>query len=470
MAMYVYNSLTDKKEEFIPLKKNKVGMYVCGVTVYDEPHIGHGRGGFVFDVIKHYLEYRGYQLKYVKNITDVDDKIIERARQETNSTPASDLKGAVREIAARYLKCYQEDMSALGVREATIEPKATEHIEDMIELIRRLEKKGFAYEAGGSVYFRVSKFKDYGELSNQKTSEMKEGLESAPEEEKEDPLDFALWKAAKEEEPTWDSPWGKGRPGWHIECSAMSMKYLGESFDMHTGGVDNMFPHHDDEIAQSEGATGKPFVKYWLHSAHLVVDGKKMSKSLGNFYTLREVMERGYHGREVRYVLLSAHYRQSLNFTFEAVEAARASLARLDEFADRLRECKTTGEGLPTWAAKAKAGFEAALNDDLNIAEALASLFDMVHDGNRAMDGGDADWSADAVIALLASFDAVLGVLEKPETAVDSGVDALLEARAQARAEKNWAESDRIRDALRDMGWEVRDSAEGQKLRSKAES
>jgi len=339
----------------------------------------------------------------------------------------------------------------------------------VIALIETLFEKGLAYKSDdGSVYFSISKFPNYGRLARIDMSGLQSGARVAQDEyEKENASDFALWKAWTEGDGdvVWDSPWGRGRPGWHIECSAMSMKYLGESFDIHTGGVDNMFPHHDDEIAQSEGATGKTFVKYWMHSAHLVVDGKKMSKSLGNFHTLREVMARGYQGRAVRYVLLAAHYRQSLNFTFEAVDSAQASLARLDEFTDRVSEFKATGAALPEWAVTAKASFEAALDSDLNIAEALASLFDMVHAGNRAMDAGEVDWSTAAVLDLLKSFDSVLGVLEKPSVEIAEEANDLLAARAQARANKDWAESDRIRDVLRDLGWEVRDGADGQKLK-----
>jgi cysteinyl-tRNA synthetase len=461
--MHVYNTMSRQLEEVVPLEDNHIRLYTCGPTVYNAAHIGNFRTYVFEDLLRRYMKYCGFRVTQVMNLTDVDDKTI-RGTREAGVT--------LRDYTQTYKDMFFEDVKTLNIEAAEHYPAATDHVPEMIDLISRLLEKGLAYQSDdGSLYFSIAKFNDYGRLARIDTSGLRSGARVAQDEyEKESASDFALWKAWTEEDGdvVWDSPWGRGRPGWHIECSAMSMKYLGESFDMHTGGVDNMFPHHDDEIAQSEGATGKPFVKYWLHSAHLVVDGKKMSKSLGNFYTLREVMERGYQGREVRYVLLGAHYRQSLNFTFEAVEAARASLARLDEFGDRLREFKTSGEGLPAWAEKAKAGFEAALNDDLNIAEALGSLFDMVHDGNRAMDAGDADWSAEAVTALLASFDTVLGVLEKPAAEIDDDVQALLDARAVARTEKNWAESDRIRDALSDMGWEVRDSADGQKLKKKS--
>ncbi len=458
--MQVFNTMSRQLEEVVPLEEGHIRLYTCGPTVYNAAHIGNFRTYVFEDLLRRYLKYCGFRVTQVMNLTDVDDKTIRGARE--SGLP-------LREYTQTYKDMFFADVKTLNIESAEHYPAATDHVSGMIDIISRLFEKGLAYKSDdGSVYFSIAKFENYGRLARIDTSALQAGARVAQDEyEKENVADFALWKAWDEDDGdvVWDAPWGRGRPGWHIECSAMGMHYLGESFDMHTGGVDNMFPHHDDEIAQSEGATGKPFVKYWLHSAHLVVNGNKMSKSLGNFYTLREVMERGYEGREVRYVLLGAHYRQSLNFTFDAVESARASLARLDEFGDRLRECKTTGEGLPEWGAKGKAGFEAALNDDLNIAEALASIFDMVHAGNRAMDGADVDWSADAVADLLVSFDTVLGVLEKPDVAVDAGVDALLESRAQARDAKDWAESDRIRGALRDMGWEVRDSAEGQKLK-----
>ncbi len=458
--MQVYNTMSRQLEEVVPLEGDHIRLYTCGPTVYNAAHIGNFRTYVFEDLLRRYMKYCGFRVTQVMNLTDVDDKTIRGAREA--GVP-------LRDYTQTYKDMFFEDVKTLNIEPAEHYPAATDHIPEVVSMIERLFENGLAYRSDdGSVYFSISKFENYGRLARIDTSGMQAGARVAQDEyEKENVADFALWKAWDEDDGdvVWDSPWGRGRPGWHIECSAMSMKYLGESFDMHTGGVDNMFPHHDDEIAQSEGATGKPFVKYWLHSAHLVVDGKKMSKSLGNFHTLREVMERGYQGREVRYVLMSAHYRQSLNFTFEAVEAARASLGRLDEFTDRLREFKSTGYNLPEWATKAKAGFEAALNEDLNIAEALASLFDMVHAGNRAMDGGDADWSTEEVLKLLNSCDTVLGVLEKPTAVIGDDVQALLDARATARAGKEWAESDLIRDELREMGWEVRDSADGQKVK-----
>ncbi|MBT3191960.1 MAG: cysteine--tRNA ligase [Verrucomicrobia bacterium] len=460
--MHVYNTESRRLDEVVPLEEGHIRLYTCGPTVYNAAHIGNFRTYVFEDLLRRYLKYCGFRVTQVMNLTDVDDKTIRGAKAAGKP---------LREYTQIYKDMFFEDIKTLNIEPAEHYPAATDHIDEVIAIIEKLFEKGLAYKSeDGSVYFSIAKFPNYGRLARIDTSALQSGARVAQDEyEKENASDFALWKAWTEEDGdvVWESPWGRGRPGWHIECSAMSMKYLGESFDIHTGGVDNMFPHHDDEIAQSEGATGKTFVKYWMHSAHLVVDGKKMSKSLGNFHTLREVMERGYQGREVRYVLLAAHYRQSLNFTFEAVESARASLSRLDEFSDRLRECKTSGAALPAWAETAKTSFETALNEDLNIAEALASLFDMVHAGNRAMDAGEMDWSAGAVLELMKSFDSVLGILEKPAAEVDADAQALLEARAKARADKDWAESDRIRDALSELGWEVRDSAEGQKLKKK---
>ena len=438
-------------------------MYGCGPTVYNYAHIGNWRSFVFYDLLRRYLEYAGWPVNLAMNFTDVDDKTIRGSRAE--GVP-------LKEFTRKYEEAFKKDSRKLNILPPRVYARATEHVNDMVRLVVRLRDRGLAYRAeDGSTYFDVSEFKGYGKLSHLDLGELREGASgrvSVDEYGKEEARDFALWKAWSEEDGDvyWDTVLGRGRPGWHVECSAMSMRYLGDSFDMHTGGVDNIFPHHDDEIAQSEGATGKPFVKTWMHSAHLIVDGKKMSKSLGNFYTLREVMARGYAGREVRYVLLSAHYRQSLNFTFEAVEAARASLARLDSFQDRLQASKSTGRGLPSWALQAEAAFKAALDEDLNISEALAGLFEMVHAGNRDMDAGQLDWSAADVLALLARFDTVLGVLARPATELPADVAAMAEARVAARTARDWAESDRLRDALKAAGWEVRDTPDGQKLKA----
>ncbi|MBN2301914.1 MAG: cysteine--tRNA ligase, partial [Lentisphaerae bacterium] len=349
-------------------------------------------------------------------------------------------------------------------------PPATEHIDDMISLIKRLFDAGYAYKSNdGSVYFDIGKFKDYGKLAHLDKSGMRAGARVNQDEyDKENVVDFALWKAWSEEDGdvAWDSPWGKGRPGWHIECSAMSTRYLGESFDLHTGGIDNMFPHHENEIAQTEAATGKQFVKYWMHCGYLVVDGRKMSKSLGNFHTLREIIEKGYSGREVRYVLLSAHYRQELNFTFQALDAARAALARLDEFSARLSGDAPRDNNIPGWCSESREKFRSALDNDLNMPEALSALFEMVHQGNKAIDTEQISPDATAhASAVLADFDQVLGFLGTVQEKPDATVRELVELRRKARQSKDWSESDRIRGKIAALGWEVRDTAEGIQLR-----
>jgi len=459
--MRVFNTLSRQLEDVVPLEEGHIRLYTCGPTVYNAAHIGNFRTYVFEDLLRRYLTYNGFRVTQVMNLTDVDDKTIRGAMAAGVSLDA---------YTAPFKAMFFEDLKTLNIEPAEHYPAATDHIAEVIALIERLMARGLAYKSDdGSVYFSIARFPGYGRLGHIDMAGMRAGARVAQDEyEKENVADFALWKAwdADDGEVWWEAPWGRGRPGWHVECSAMSMRYLGDSFDMHTGGVDNIFPHHDDEIAQSEGATGKPFVKTWMHSAHLIVDGKKMSKSLGNFYTLREVMARGYAGREVRYVLLSAHYRQSLNFTFEAVEAARASLARLDSFQDRLQACQSTGRGLPPWALQAEAAFKAALDEDLNISEALAGLFEMVHAGNRDMDAGQLDWCAADVLALLARFDTVLGVLARPATELPADVAAMAEARVAARTARDWAESDRLRDALKAAGWEVRDTPDGQKLKA----
>jgi cysteinyl-tRNA synthetase len=463
--MKFFNTLSRSLEVFDPLEPGHARMYTCGPTVYNAAHIGNFRTYVFEDLLRRLLRARGYRVTQVMNLTDVDDKTIRNARQAGVS---------LNDYTRRFKDMFFDDLRALSIEPAEHYPAATDHVPAMIELIRRLLDRGLAYVSeDGSVYFSIARFPAYGRLARIDLSGMRAGARVAHDEyEKENVADFALWKAWDEADGdvAWDSPWGRGRPGWHIECSAMSMAYLGESFDIHTGGVDNMFPHHEDEIAQSEGATGKPFVKYWLHSAHLVVDGQKMSKSTGNFHTLRDVLDRGFKGREVRYVLLSAQYRQSLNFTFDAVYAARAALARLDEFQDRLAERAggaAGGGALPEWAAAGKARFDAAMDEDLNVPEALAALFDMAHAGNRAMDAGwgAADGGAVAVAALLADVDRVLGVLKREGDEAGSEIMALVTAREAARKARNWAESDRLRAALRDAGWEVRDTPEGAKVK-----
>jgi len=463
--MKIYNTLSRQLEDFSPIEGNHVRMYTCGPTVYNYAHIGNYRAYVFEDILRRYFKYCGYRVTQVMNLTDVDDKTIKGARQANVSLD---------DYTRTYKDAFFSDLKILNVEPAEQYPSATEHIPEMIALIQKLFDRGVAYKSDdGSVYFSIARFPQYGKLAHLDMTGLRAGARVAQDEyEKESAADFALWKAADENDGdiSWDSPWGKGRPGWHIECSAMSMKYLGETFDLHTGGIDNIFPHHEDEIAQSEAATGKPFVKYWMHCAHLVVDGKKMSKSLGNFHTLRDILARGYSGREVRYVLVSAQYSQTLNFSFDALNGARASLARLDEFGDRLREKAGAGGGtddrLPDWAAKAGEKFKSALENDVNMPEALAALFDMVHDGNRALDtGGMSAGQAGLVVRLIADFDRVLGFLAKAGGEVDEKVNKLAELRQAARKAKNWAESDRIRDELAGLGWEIRDTPQGPKLK-----
>ena len=464
MSLKLFNTLTRCLEEFQPLEEGDVRMYTCGPTVYNYAHIGNYRAYVSEDLLRRYLKYRGYGVTQVMNLTDVDDKTI-RSSQEK--------KLRLREFTQIYTKAFFEDLKTLNIDRAEFYPAATDHIPEMIDLIQRLMDKGVAYKSDdGSVYFSIAKFGKYGRLAHLDLSGMRAGARVAQDEyEKENVADFALWKAwdEKDGDVFWHSPWGRGRPGWHIECSAMSMKYLGETFDLHTGGMDNMFPHHEDEIAQSEAATGKTFVRYWLHCAHLVVDGKKMSKSLGNFYTLRDLLQKGYTGREIRYALLSTHYRQALNFTFESLTGARAALRRIDEFITRLRE--RTGEEsgpvtLPAWAEKFRADFQAALDDDLNISGGLGALYDLIHAGHKALDENKlSPGEAGATGTLLEDVNRVLGFLEPEKSEVDTEAVKIMELRQQARKARNWPEADRLRDELAARGWVVQDTAQGPVLK-----
>jgi cysteinyl-tRNA synthetase len=416
------------------------------------------------DLLRRYIKFCGFKVTQVQNLTDVDDKTIRASTEQ--GLP-------LKEYTKTYIDAFFSDLAKLNIEPAEHYPAATDYIPEMIALIETLFEKGYAYQSDdGSVYYSIDKFAEYGKLARLDREGMQSGARVDQDEyDKDNAADFALWKAYVPEDGdvVWDSPWGRGRPGWHIECSAMSMKLLGESFDIHTGGVDNIFPHHEDEIAQSEAATGKPYSKYWMHCGYLVVDGKKMSKSLGNFHTLREVLDMGYSGREVRYELLSGHYRQSLNFAFKSLDANRAALKRLDEFAANIKEAVDSemeaGE-LPEWAIETREKFAAAMDDDMNISGAMAALFDTVHAGNKAMaENAIPVRQALAVSNLWKELDAVLGILEAPDEEISAEVAALLEARTAARAEKDWAESDRIRAALAELGWTVKDTPEGPKLR-----
>ncbi len=466
--MHIYNSLSRTKEELRPIEPGHVKFYTCGPTVYNFAHIGNFRAYTFEDILRRVILYNGLRVTQVMNLTDIDDKTI-RGAQETGVP--------LKSFTKPYIDAFFEDLKALNIQPAEHYPAATDHIPEMIALIAKLFERGLAYTSeDGSVYFSVDKLPGYGKLARLDRQNLRAGARVAQDEyEKESYGDFALWKAWDDGdgEVAWDSPWGRGRPGWHLECSAMSMHYLGETFDLHTGGIDNLFPHHENEIAQSEGATGKPFVTYWMHCAHLRVNGEKMSKSLGNFFTLRDLIDKGWSGREIRMVLINGHYRQPLNFTFDALEAARTALARIDECVDALEECAggaAPADSVPAWAVEARDAFTAAVNDDLNIPEAFAALFALVRGSNSAMrDGKLSAADAAALLALFDRMDSVLGMIRFGRAArtdaVPAEITALVEARAAARAAKEWAESDRLRDELAAKGWEVRDSKEGQKLK-----
>ena len=463
----IYNTLTRSKEPFTPLAGDTVRMYVCGVTVYDRAHVGHARSAVVFDVIRRHLAYRGYQVRFVKNFTDVDDKIIRRANDE--GVPAS-------AISARYIEEYRKDMATLGVRPADEEPRATEHVPRMIGLIQRLVAKGIAYEAGGDVFFEVRKFPRYGTLSGKRLPELLAGVRVEVDERKHDPLDFVLWKASKPGEPSWPSPWGPGRPGWHIECSAMAMHYLGESFDIHGGGEDLIFPHHENEIAQSEGATGRPFARFWVHNGLANLGSQKMSKSLGNTLTIHDLAQR--HAPDaLRLYLLGAHYRHPLDFAEGRIDDAERALERfavLFETADRLagRGASAPGAdgGLLAALAELRARVETALDDDFNTPRALAALFEMastLHAYREAADRGERPAGPFLIgVSELVALGGVLGLFAKPRDAapppeVLARIEALVRARDQARAGRDFAAADRLRAELEALGATTEDTPQG---------
>ena len=461
--MKVYNTLTRKKEELVPITPGEIKMYACGPTVYNYIHIGNARPLCIFDILRRYLEYRGYKVKFVQNFTDIDDKIIRRANEEHVDFS---------EISERYIKEFWTDADGLNVRHATINPKATENIDAIIQIISTLIEKGYAYEAQGDVYFSTEKFKDYGKLSHQPLEDLEAGARIMVGEVKREPMDFAVWKAAKPGEPAWDSPWGKGRPGWHIECSAMNWRYLGDTIDIHCGGQDLIFPHHENEIAQSECFTGKPFAHYWMHNGYINVDNVKMSKSLGNFFTVRDVAEK-YGYEPIRYLLISAQYRSPINYSTDIIEQCIAALNRLYTCRDSLDfELKNAvdaehdgDKAIIDGFDKYREQFIAAMDDDLNTADAIASIFELVRDINTNVVGKTP--SKALVEGAIAMFDELTGVLglvynRKTET-LDSDVEALIEARTNARKEKNWAEADRIRDQLKEMGIVLEDTAQGVK-------
>ncbi|MCW4044342.1 MAG: cysteine--tRNA ligase [Candidatus Bathyarchaeota archaeon] len=456
-----FNTLTRQKEAFMPIDEGRVRMYTCGPTVYDYAHIGNFRA-FVFeDVLKRWLKYRGLQVTHVMNLTDVDDKTIRGSQKQQMS---------LRQFTDFYAKAFFEDVAVLNIERADYYPRATEHIAEMVSLIKRLMDKGFAYRGeDGSIYYAVIKFKDYGKLSKIKVAELKAGARVKVDEySKEEAQDFALWKAWTQEDGDvcWDTELGKGRPGWHIECSAMSMRYLGETFDIHCGGVDNMFPHHENEIAQSEAATGKRFVNYWLHNEHLLVEGKRMAKRYGNFYTLRDLLSKGYDPIAIRYLLLSTHYRQQFNFTFEGLEAAKGAVERLRNFIHRLQDAdgKSSGEKMAKLTAKVQMSFGEAMDDDLNISVALAALFDFVRDVNNLLDANAVSRAeAKQACALIADFDRVLGVIGKIEAdaALPKEAEELIKKREEARKNKDWKTADAIRQQLKAMGVVIEDTTQG---------
>lgn len=461
MKIIFTNTLGNYKQEFKPLKEGEVGLYTCGPTVYNFIHIGNLRTFLWEDVLKRFLEFEGFKVKHIMNITDVDDKTIRDSKKEGIS---------LKEFTERYTQAFFEDIEKVRIKPADFYPRATEHIGEMIEIIKKLEERGHTYISEGSVYFRISTFKEYGKLSGIDLSGIKPGARVEVDEyEKEDVRDFVLWKAAKEGEPFWDTVYGKGRPGWHIECSAMSMKYLGETFDIHTGAVDNIFPHHENEIAQSECATGKPFVKYWMHAEHLIVEGEKMSKSKGNFYTLRDLFEKGYSPLPIRYLLISVPYKKKLNFTFPSLEASYEAIKRLDSFIIRLKEInegqKETGKDILPVLQKFKENFINSLRDDLNTAEAFGHLFSFVKEINLLIEENELSaLNAGLILNTLRDFDRILDILPQP-TKAEEEVLNLIKLRENLRKEKKYKEADEIREKLKNLGIILEDTPSGTRFR-----
>ena len=450
----IYNTLTRKIEVFKPIKKDKVTIYNCGPTVYNYIHLGNCRAFLIADILRRYLEYKGYKVKQVMNITDVDDKTIRDSQKEGIS---------LKEFTERYSKAFFEDLRILNIKPAHIYPEATKHIKDMVKLILKLKEKGYTYESEGSIYYKISKFKDYGKLAKIKLEELKSGARVKQDEyEKEDAHDFALWKAwdKSDGDVFWETEFGKGRPGWHIECSAMSMKYLGKTFDIHTGGIDLIFPHHENEIAQSEAATGKKFVNYWMHNEYILIAGKKMSKSLGNFYLLRDLINKGYNPAAIRYLLISTHYRQHLNFTLGGVDAAKAAVERLQNFVDHLNLIKGTksNKKIKDLIKNVEMEFEQHMDSDLNISSTLASIFEFLKQIYK-LDLGKKD--AQKIIEVIKKFDSVLGVLSFEKQKLDEDIKSLIEKREEARKKKDWAKADAIRDDLKKQGIILEDTSEG---------
>ncbi len=458
--MRVFNTMSRRKEEFVPLDNNEVKIYACGPTVYNYIHIGNARPLCVFDVLRRYLEYRGYNVKFVQNFTDVDDKIIKRANEEGLT---------FEEVSKKYIEEFWTDAHGLNFKDATVHPKATENIDEIIDIIKTLEEKGYAYAVDGDVYYRTLKFDGYGKLSHQPIEDLQSGARIAIGEKKENPLDFALWKAAKEGEPYWDSPWGKGRPGWHIECSAMNRRYLGKSIDIHCGGKDLVFPHHENEIAQSEAANDAPFAKYWMHNGYINVDNVKMSKSLGNFKTVREIAN--VYGYEViRYFLISSHYRSPINYSIDIIEQCKSALERLYTCRDSLDFAIKNAssdiaddEKILTLVASAKDKFITAMDDDLNTADGIAAIFDLVSTINTVIINKEVSLNVCKKAAEM--FDELTGVLglvyNRKSNDIDDEIEKLIEQRQEARANKDWATADKIRDELKARGIILKDTPQG---------
>lgn len=459
--MRIFNTMSKTKEEFIPVDENEVKIYACGPTVYNFIHIGNARPLCVFDVLRRYLEYRGYNVKFVQNFTDIDDKIINRANEEGIT---------FEEVSKKYIEEFWTDAHGLNFKDATIHPKATENIDEIIAIIKSLEEKGFAYAVNGDVYFRTLKFKEYGKLSHQPIEDLVSGARIAVGDIKEDPLDFALWKGAKEGEPYWESPWGKGRPGWHIECSAMNRKYLGETIDIHCGGQDLIFPHHENEIAQSECANGCTFSKYWMHNGYINVDNVKMSKSLGNFKTVREIAN-AYGYEVIRYFLISAHYRTPINYNLDIVEQCKSSLERLYTCRESLDfaiknaadETSSDDEKMISELSERRNQFITAMDDDLNTADGISALFDLTKDINtKILDKPVSKAVCEYAAKLFDELSGVLGLLyNRKGNDLDSEIEALIEERQQARKNKDWATADRIRDELKAKGIILKDTPQG---------
>lgn len=455
--MQIFDTMTQKKQELTPIDGKTVRIYACGPTVYNFIHIGNARPLCVFDTLRRYLKWRGYDVKFVQNFTDIDDKLIKKANEEGITVP---------EVAERYIKEFFVDAEGLNIMKADVHPRATENVDGIIELIKTLIDKGYAYESQGDVYFRTLKFKEYGKLSHQPIDELESGARISVSEIKENPLDFALWKAAKPNEPFWESPWGKGRPGWHIECSVMAKRYLGDSIDIHCGGQDLIFPHHENEIAQSECANGCMFSHYWMHNGYINVDNRKMSKSLGNFFTVRDVAQK-YGYEPIRYLMISSHYRSPINYSTDIIEQAKNALERLYNCRSKMTFAIENGGGTSEkssdeFIAKRKEQFIRVMDDDFNTADGISAVFDLARDINTFVDSGA---NKDELKKCLAAFDELCGVLglvynTKTES-LDDEIEALIKERTKARAEKNWVRADEIRDKLKEMNIILEDTPKG---------